>query len=541
MCGIAAVVGLDPAGREAALRRILLRIEHRGESSLGDEIGTVGHIGLGARRLAVQSELGARQPIRSSNGRVLLAYNGEVYNWRDLMRCARSSSELVARCGDGQVVADLLAAHGTQALAMLDGMFACVWYDSLTQRLHWARDRMGIKPLYRALARGVLYLCSELKGLAPEGQIEKIDEVAPAEVGTAECGFDCLGVDGPRLKAESFWHLEDIPTRPGPLDPNELLFALEDAVLRCLDCPQEVGVYLSGGLDSAGVLALAQRVCPERRVVPLTLAANDESAPQDATFASALCEKFEVTPRMQRVPNEEELFAAIESTIQICESFEPNVVRQSSVQRWISELGAREGLKVVLCGEGADELFCGYPEMVSAYADVFELRRRFIRDLHRTQLQRVDRVAMSMRTEVRVPFLSNQIVSLAMSCNAVDSFIDPRQQMRGTKVALRQALGSVLSEPWVSRPKVVLSEGVGLGSNDPDRGLFAKLVSRQIRPEMHQLAAEYAEWGIKSDEEALYFWYFKKHKYDKYSGARDRVTANRRASVAHCQERRTGM
>jgi asparagine synthase (glutamine-hydrolysing) len=215
---------------------------------------------------------------------------------------------------------------------------------------------------------------------------------------------------------------------------------------------------LSGGLDSSGIYALAKRY--HNDVVPLIL---DRDGSSDGLAAKRLVSEIGGFPEVGTCPNEDELFDRVHDTIRIVESFEPNLVRQTSIQRHIAALAVRRGIKVILCGEGADELFCGYPDFWPSGDQWHALRIAFLRDLHRTQLQRVDRMSMWVTTEVRVPYLAVPVVALALANRRRHSFLDDTEAPAANKQLLRDALQDVLPEWARVRAKVVLSEGLAFG------------------------------------------------------------------------------
>lgn len=517
MCGIAAYLSPNVPERQDVIRRVLARISNRGEADLQMEIDEFAHGALGCNRLAVMSQRHAKQPIRSRDGTLMLVYNGEVYNHRALAS-TESTSGTLAHHGDAAAILSTLARGVGPSLGELDGMFALVWHDFRTGYVYLARDRYGIKPLYYAQTNDAVFVASELKALAPEPTIREVREVQPGHLYTI-----APKKQGEFQITESRFASFLVDYQAAPLTLPALRDAIEHAVEACCDCQHRLGVYLSGGIDSSAVFSAASRLgC---RPVALILSGRGGV---DSPHAVALAEDLGEDLIKSNVPEETELFERLDETIRIVESFEPNVVRQSSVQFFISQLARQAGVKVVLCGEGADELFCGYPEFTKTEDDWITTRNAFLGDLYRTQLQRVDRMSMHFTTEVRVPYLCKRVSDLALASRDKADFVGYSGSRPIVKMCLRNALAGVIPDRWRLRPKVVLSEGVGLGGNDPLTGMFAKLAASRITAdELNEIQMSFPEWRIGSREEALYFLRFHSLGYSKAHSLRRRVTANR--------------
>lgn len=511
MCGIAAVASLDGAAARH-MKPVLGRVRHRGLVRCQNEVwqDEGNNVALGVNRLPIESTMTRRQPRVSADQRWAVAYNGEVYNWRSLRRTDNTSID------ETQSLVEHLACAGVAALSSWDGMFAIVAYDITSRTLHLARDPLGIKPLYYAISTHYLSVASELKALAWDPHVHEVHELAPGEL-RAITVADSFRSAAPHR----YWHYPE--ARPEPVGVLKLRDALVDVVTQCARTSNTLAVHLSGGLDSSGVAAIALQ---ERRDLVL-ITAGKPSAP-DVRAAQEFGTHFKCDVVSAVVPDEDELFERVLGIVEICESFEPNVVRQSSAYYSLARASREAGAQVVLCGEGADELFGGYPEFVDCPASAFDARRRsFLADLYRTQLQRVDRVSMHFTIETRVPFLRSAIVTSALMSSHLASFVRSADGLEGTKLCLRQALEGILPDRWRIRPKVVLSEGMGLGGNDPLYGMFARLASRVISArDFDDIRHAFPEWGIRTREEAFYFREFERRGYTKLLQARKRVAAN---------------
>ena len=302
------------------------------------------------------------------------------------------------------------------------------------------------------------------------------------------------------------------------IDINILRQKIISAVERRTRYSGPIGLLLSGGVDSAGIYAIARSV--HKNIIPISL--GNKNSP-DLKYVRRISEYFNEDIFIVDCPSEQELFEDIHDTIRIAESFEPNTIRSTSVQRVLIDSAAQQGLKVVLCGEGADEVFCGYPEFFR-HKDWHNLRIEFLNDLNRTQLQRVDRSSMNQTIEVRVPYLSLDVISYALQDRRRSSFIDGDRN----KVCLRSALKAFLPDWLADRPKMVILEGAGLRGNHPSKGMFADIAASKISAKnVREIINEFPEWSIKTPEEAYYFSIFQSLGYHKALFTRNRVAATK--------------
>lgn len=351
---------------EAALRRMARALRHRGP----DGWGLVRDRGAGivATRLAIVDIAGGWQPLAAP--RSALAYNGEVYNHPELRAELRRRGASFATVSDTEVVLRLLELDGVRALERLNGQFAFAWWTPDVRRLTLVRDRFGVRPLhYALLPDGTLVFGSEAKALFASGYVEPapdlhgLDEIftlwGPWAPRTAFAGVRQVPPGGlvtwqdGRIVEETTWWSPELGLRGEPEGDLEELLA--DSVRLRLRADVPVGTYLSGGLDSSLITALARReVGPELRTFSIAFRdpRYDERAHQERV-ARALGTRhhaIEVGPR--------QIADAFESVVRHTEM---PVVRTAGVPLFLLAREVREqGLKVVATGEGADELFWGY-------------------------------------------------------------------------------------------------------------------------------------------------------------------------------------
>lgn len=486
MCGIVGIHGPEPPVELG--RRMRDRLTHRGPDGTG-EIGFP-HAWLGHTRLAIVDLEGGRQPLRTPDGELWLVGNGEVYNHRRL-RKELLAEESPRTESDNEVPLHLIGGHGPSSLRHLRGMYAlCAATED--GGFIAARDPVGIKPLFWARRDGLTVFASELKAFDDEWQTD-VELFPPGHFWTPDRG------------ARRFHHLVppelpqhwDPPTRAGDPVPEELRgevrAQLVAAVEREMMADVPVGVFLSGGLDSSLVAAIAARRSAEVGEQLQTFAVGTAESP-DLGAARTVAEALG-TRHSERVYEPEELMAVLPDVVRAIESYDPSLVRSALPNYLLAELAARQ-VKVVLTGEGADELFAGY-EYVRAIDDHGELHTELVRtisELHSLNLQRADRVTMAHGLEARVPFLDLDMVAFGVALPPEWKLARPGEP---EKRLLREAFEGWIPSEILWREKAQFGDGSGARA-----ALDPKLTERPSE-DLH--AAVEAEPGIpRSEEEARY-------------------------------------
>lgn len=383
MCGIAGIVHLDGAPASAVvLRRMTDAIAHRGPDGEGHWVE--GNVGLGHRRLSIIDVSPAgHQPMVSADHRYVLTYNGEAYNYRELRTELEASGYGFRSQTDSEVVLHALAYWGPDALRRLNGMFALAFWDRKEQTLLLARDRYGIKPLYVAQQGTTISFASEQKAITAQPRFDRqFDKPALLEYFTFQNIFTDrtliqdihllpaghmatvnLRADDPQLKSVQYWDYSfQEPTikasREEYLEELDRLF--RQAVNRQLASDVELGAYLSGGMDSGSITAIAAESLPNLKTFTcgfdLSSASGIELAFDERSKAEALSAKFH-TEHYQMVLKAGDMERCLPKLAWHLE--EPRV-GQSYPNYYAAQL-ASKFVKVVLSGGGGDELFGGYP------------------------------------------------------------------------------------------------------------------------------------------------------------------------------------
>ncbi|GLH68931.1 asparagine synthase B [Geothrix rubra] len=468
MCGILAILDLDPSrSHPIELRQQALamarKLRHRGPDWSGvhaDDQAILVH-----ERLSIVDVEHGAQPLTDVQEGTVLAVNGEIYNHRDL-RAGLRKPHAFQTGSDCEVILYLYdEEHPREFLNRMNGIFAFVLHDPRRHTYLIARDPIGVVPLYVGWDRREhLYVASEMKALV--GVCERIREVPPGHyflAHEAEKGFQ-------RYYAPAWAEPDAVPDRP--YDPAALREALEAAVRRQLMCDVPYGVLISGGVDSSLVGALAARH-REGRVE------EDERSPAwwprlhsfaiGLEGAPDLAPARKVADHIGAIHHEihftvQEGLDALSDVIYHLETFDITTIRAATPMYLLMRKIRAMGIKMVLSGEGADEIFGGYLYFHKA-PDGAELHRETVRKLQKLHLYdcaRANKASAAWGVEARVPFLDRDFLDVAMSMDP--SIKLPRMAPRPRpieKYPLRQAFDGYLPDEVLWRQKEQFSDGVG--------------------------------------------------------------------------------
>ncbi|WP_290889710.1 asparagine synthase B [Arenimonas sp.] len=462
MCSILGVFDLRPGADLRPLRPLALslsaRQRHRGPDWSG--VFAEPRCLLVHERLAIVDPAGGAQPLRSADGALALAVNGEIYNHRELER-GLARPYAFQSGSDCEVINALYREQGTAGIARLNGIFAFALWDADAGRAVIARDPMGVCPLYWGHdGDGRLWVASEMKALA-----RHCSDVAGFPPGHV---YDTATGALTRYH-ERAWRGYDA-TAGVTVAPDALRGALEQAVHRQLMTDVPYGVLLSGGLDSSLVAACAARFA-RRRIE------DDDGAeawyPRLHSFAIGLpgspdLAAAEVAAKALGTVHHgftyafEEGLDALPDVIRHIESYDVTTVRASTPMYLLARRIKAMGVKMVLSGEGADEIFGGYLYFHKA-PDARSFHEECVRKLdalHQFDCLRANKAMMAWGVEARVPFLDLAFLDLAMSMDATAKMAGAG---RIEKAVLREAFAGVLPDAILWRQKEQFSDGVGYG------------------------------------------------------------------------------
>jgi len=443
MCGFVCLWKIDDP---ALAQRMIDKIAHRGPDEVRISQAPNVPAVMAHCRLSIIGAEDGTQPIYSAHN--VLVANGEIYNYADL-RAILGESAFETR-SDSETILHLFRSDERRWIAKLDGMFAFVL--ATPERVIAARDPLGIKPLFMGRVG---------KGLAFASELKAFDGLGLSDVEAIDPGAMFDSIDGFRE-----WYR--MPQGAAELEPGEdpepiwreFRLVLEAAVRKWMVADVEVGVFLSGGLDSSIIAAVAARAISR----PLkTFSIGTEGSP-DLAAARVVAEYIGVDHH-ELVFTAEDLAKVLPHVIYHLESADVDLVRSAMPTHFATTL-ARRHVKAVLTGEGADELFAGY-----TYHHAYARKPRALADeitrslgaMHNINLQRVDRITMAQGLEARTPFLDRDLIDFAQTIPASlkMKIVDETTHETTEKWILRKACEDLLPADVVWRKKAQFDEGSG--------------------------------------------------------------------------------
>ncbi len=505
MCGIVGIFNIE--GRTQEMRpkalRMSQKIRHRGPDWSGIHVGKSAI--LAHERLSIVDPKSGKQPLFSSDGKQVLAVNGEIYNHRDIR--ARYNGKYEFQTGsDCEVILPLYREKGINFLEDLSGIFAFALYDEEKDEFLIARDPIGVIPLYIGKdADGTVYCASELKAL--EGFCESYEPFLP--------GHYYWSKEGKMTR----WYKRDWESyeavKDNEADIATLRDALEKAVKRQLMSDVPYGVLLSGGLDSSVISAIAKKFAKNR------VETDDQKEawwPQLHSFAVGLkgapdlAKAKEVADHIGTVHHEinytiQEGLDAIRDVIYHIETYDVTTVRASTPMYLLARVIRSMGIKMVLSGEGADEIFGGYLYFHKAPSskDFHEETVRKLGKLYLYDCLRANKSLAAWGVEGRVPFLDKEFLDVAMRLNPQAKMCAGKEI---EKKIVRLACADLLPESVAWRQKEQFSDGVGYSWIDTLKAITSAAVSDE---EMAHAAERFPINTPLNKEEYYYRTIFEEH------------------------------
>ena len=478
MCGICGIWGSSNHG---LLETMMNGLSHRGPDGSGIYASNRG--ALGHRRLSIMDPEHGNQPIYNEDNSKAIIANGEIYNFPQVYE-ELSKRHALSTKSDSEAILHLYEEHGVDVVNYLDGMFAFCIADG--DSIFLARDYIGIKPLYYTIdENGTFYFSSELRNMTSLKSV--IQEFPPGTWYHSDIGF------------KSFYEVPDVSPQETSYDDHVkgLRKALEDSVVKRLMSDVPLGAFLSGGLDSSLIAAIARKNMNSLHTFSVGIEGSRdiESAHIVSKHIDSIHHEYIMTA--------EEVIEELPEIIFYLESFDQDLVR-SAIPCYFTSRLASNFVKAVLTGEGADELFGGY-RYYKGIADEGILHselRRSVNSLHNINLQRVDRMTMAHSIEGRVPFLDTGMIELGQ-------IIPTKWKVFGNppveKWILRKSFEGFLPEEIIWREKQQFDEGSGTVD------LLSKTMRTIMKPEQAETyRQEHTSVPLRSSEECYYHQIFSK-------------------------------
>jgi len=437
MCGLILAHGPNAA---SIVNAGLEKMFHRGPDD--QRILKVDEICMGFVHLSItDNTANSMQP--HEYGSLTGVFNAEIYNHATLKQtldCTKQSSS------DTTVILPLFARDKETLLQQLDGFYSGIIYDRHHKKLFTLRDRIGKKPLFLARSGQDLILTSELKSCP------NVDEFQIIPAGLHE-----INLQNGSIQHHNGQTLP--PAQPKPVSLRDVMTKSVNKRIREI-APAKFGVFLSGGLDSSIIASLVQRSSSSKDAHYYYF---DDSQSQDTEYALKMLEYLQIPDHQitsVSVPQESEIGQLIKDVVYHTESYNPSIISNGIGTFILSQRAHQDGLKVVLGGDGADEVFCGYFNH-ARNGDWQKTRKQLLNDLHFTELRRVDGAAMAHAIEVRCPFLDRDVIQIADQMG-YDDLYGPGGTDWHQKKALRETFSDILPVEVSQRGKVSFDLGTGI-------------------------------------------------------------------------------
>lgn len=464
MCGIVAIIG------NGNIENALNKIKHRGLDAT--KIVYSENVAVGFNRLAIndKSENGT-QPFEFNN--LIGAFNGEIYNADELRK--EFSIETKSN-SDTEIILPLFERLGSSVIHHLDGFYSGIIYDKKNKQTFLLRDYIGKKPFFFGTSNNDSFIVSELKA------VDFIDDFQIVLKGFSE------------LKNGAINLLENHQI---PFVSKEVLkeTLIEAVKKRFPKNEKQFGIFLSGGLDSSIIASIVAKYADN--VIYYTLGNTD-----DFSFVNVLAKQLGIKIKNIELPKPNELPELIDKVVYHTESYNPSIISNGLATYLLSEEAHNDNLKVVLSGEGADELFCGYPVSKNAN-EWFEKRVELIENMHFTELRRLDLASMAHTIEIRCPFLDRKVYSVSNDCKAEDLISD----FQGKQI-LRNLFKDDLPRKITERNKMSFDVGSGI------RKMVVEYLTQHGKTEKEQLKEIWNKHFENSLSNNFYF-----HSYPTFDKA----------------------
>tara|TARA_B100000315_G_scaffold163126_1_gene151616 strand:+ start:855 stop:2513 length:1659 start_codon:yes stop_codon:yes gene_type:complete len=473
MCGIIGLFGIkDEESIKFEATKMAAKIRHRGpdwSGSYSDKFCVLMH-----ERLSIVDVKHGAQPLYDTKKKRVLAVNGEIYDHKKLRKLLKKKHDWKTK-SDCEILLYLYDEYGTDFLDKIDGIFAFCIYDPKTKEYFIARDHMGIVPLYIGWdKKGITYIASEMKAIEP--YCEKLQEFPPS--------YYYLGSKKKFVQWYKPGWVKKIPTKSVSLE--KLRKKLEESIKKQLMCDVPYGVLLSGGLDSSLIAAIAtkfvrKRVKSKSKEEALwprlhSFSVGLKGSP-DLKFAKIVA-KHVGTIHHEFTFTIQEGIDALRDVIYHLETYDVTTIRAATPMYLMARKIKSLGIKMVLSGEGADEIFGGYLyfHMAPSRDEFHKETVRKLQKLSKYDCLRANKSTAAWGVEARVPFLGKDFLDYAMSFDPEDKMCSSRTE----KYVLRKAFEGYLPSSILWRQKEQFSDGVGYSWVDSLKSYAEKKITDKM-------------------------------------------------------------
>lgn len=475
MCGIVFLKGVDATNR---IGSCIDRLKHRGPDDIN--VWESHSAAMGFARLAING-VGSDGLQPQFHGDWIGSINGEIYNYKGLI----DQYELLeTSSNDTCIVLPLFEKLGNTVIDIIDGFYSAVFYNRESQELIVLRDFMGKKPLFFGCSMSEFFVTSELKAL------DSIDWFEQVPMGLSNIDLTTHKI------IKTHYH------QPKKTE-NNLFFTLQQSVKKRLPIPeQKMGVFLSGGLDSSIIASIVSKY--HHNVTYFTLGMSNSA---DHLMVDKVVKALELSSVISvPLPSSDDLERYISSVVYATESYNPSIVSNGLATYLLAQAAKREGIKVVLTGEGADELFGGYFKKLDPY-NLKNIRKQLIMDMHFTELRRLDLCSMAHGVETRCPYLDPYVLAISEALGYEEVFRDGLN-----KIILRDSFRNELPTEIIERPKMSFDVGSGI------RAMVVKYLRRNGRSEREEL---YDIWKSHFSQKLQHKYFYCYPVFDDAIDSRD--------------------
>jgi asparagine synthase (glutamine-hydrolysing) len=479
MCGICGIVGFSDKN---LIENMTQSLVHRGPDEKTFYFDS--NCSFGFCRLSIIDLENGKQPLKNENDSIVAVINGEIYNYIDLRHQLELKGHNFNSNCDSEVIVHLYEEYGEELVARLNGMFAFAIWDGT--RLILGRDRMGKKPLYYLQHKDVFIFASEIKSLIqfkqikfslnteylfPHSYFDLKENTFINEIKQVKPGHVLAFQDGKIINEVPYWQYpKEIKYKDEKQTAEALYALLKDSVKLRLQSDVPVGLLLSGGLDSNIILALASEY---KKKIPTFTVGSPYNSEIDIARRSAECFN---TDHHEFIFDVNDMQAVLPQVVWGVESCDPRTIDTSIPTYFVMRM-AKEYVRVILCGEGADELFGRYQSFFSHLTneeDIYNECLKHCQSLYNLNLRRVDGMSMYHSIEGRCPFMDYRVVDMAFQTSS-------SLKNKGIeKYILRKAFENKVRDEVLYRRKMNFNVGTGI-IDEWQRYLKEKLTDENIK------------------------------------------------------------